>query len=117
MYTFVCYEKCGTCRKAEKWLRENNIPYAKRPIREENPNREELKKWNALSGKEPKKFFNTSGQLYRSMNIKDRLKSMSDDEIFGLLSTDGMLVKRPLLVADDFVLAGFKEEEWKNKLL
>ncbi len=117
MYTFVCYEKCGTCRKAEKWLKENNIDYVKRPIKEEKPGREELEKWISLSGKAPGKFFNTSGQLYRSMNIKDKLKTMSDDEIIDLLATDGMLVKRPVLVAGDFVLSGFKEEEWKNRLL
>ncbi len=117
MYTFVCYDRCGTCRKAEKFLQEHQIEYAKRPIKEEKPTVEELKEWQAASGRELRKFFNTSGQLYRSMNIKEQLKSLSDEEIFNLLASDGMLVKRPVLVGNGMVLVGFNEGEWSEKLL
>ena len=117
MYTFVCYDRCGTCRKAEKFLQEHGIGYTKRPIKEERPTAEELKEWQAASGRELRKFFNTSGQLYRSMNIKERLKTMSDEEIFDLLAQDGMLVKRPVLVGEGLVLVGFNEGEWSEKLL
>lgn len=117
MYTFVCYDRCGTCRKAEKFLQEHQIAYTKRPIKEEKPTVEELKEWQAASGRELRKFFNTSGQLYRSMNIKEQLKTLSDEEIFDLLAQDGMLVKRPVLVGEGLVLVGFKEDEWSEKLL
>jgi arsenate reductase len=114
MYTFICYDRCGTCRKAEKWLQGNGIEYEKRPIKEENPTAQELKEWKEKSGLPLKSFFNTSGQLYRSMGIKDKLKDMSDEEQFGLLATDGMLVKRPILLAGERVLVGFKEEQWEE---
>lgn len=117
MYTFVCYDRCGTCRKAEKFLQEHRIEYVKRPIKEEKPTVEELKEWQAASGRELRKFFNTSGQLYRSMKIKEQLKSLSDEEIFNLLASDGMLVKRPVLVGNGMVLVGFNEGEWSEKLL
>ncbi|HIV16771.1 MAG TPA: arsenate reductase family protein [Candidatus Alectryocaccobium stercorigallinarum] len=114
MYTFICYDRCGTCKKAEKWLQDNGIEYEKRPIKEENPTAEELKSWKEKSGLPLKCFFNTSGQLYRSMGIKDKLKDMSDEEQFELLATDGMLVKRPILLAGERVLVGFKEKEWEE---
>lgn len=115
MNQFICYEKCGTCKKAEKWMKEHNIPYEKRPIKEENPSLEELKKWQAQSGLPLKKFFNTSGQLYRSMELKDKLSEMSEDEQYQLLALDGMLVKRPIMVTDSDVLIGFKEAEWNAR--
>ena len=115
-YTFICYDRCSTCKKAEKWLADNRIGFVKRPIKEENPSAEELAGWIAASGLPVKRFFNTSGQLYRSLGVKDRLASMSEEEMIALLATDGMLVKRPLLVGDGVVLAGFKEQEWKEKL-
>lgn len=114
MYTFICYDRCGTCKKAEKWLQDNGIEYEKRPIKEENPTAEELKSWKEKNGLPLKSFFNTSGQLYRSMGIKDKLKDMSDEEQFELLATDGMLVKRPILLAEERVLVGFKEKEWEE---
>lgn len=104
MYTFICYDKCGTCRKAEKWLQDNGIEYEKRPIKEENPTAAELKEWKEKSGLPLKSFFNTSGQLYRSMGIKDKLKDMSDEEQLDLLVTDGMLVKRPILLAGEYTV-------------
>lgn len=116
MLTFICYPKCTTCKKAESWLKENNIEYKLRNIKEENPSVDELKAWYQLSSENLRKFFNTSGLLYRSMELKDKLPGMSDDEMLGLLATDGMLVKRPLLVGDDFVLIGFKEAQWQEKL-
>ena len=117
MYTFICYEKCSTCKKAEKWLNDNGIACQKRLINEDRPTKEELKKWVPLSGRELKKFFNTSGKLYRELDVKNRLKSMSDEEIYDLLASDGMLVKRPILVGKKTVLSGFKEEEWQKALL
>ena len=115
---FLCYPKCTTCQKAKKWLDENNISYELRDIKEANPSYEELKKWYEMSGVELKKFFNTSGLLYKSMELKDKLPAMSDEEKLQLLATDGMLVKRPLVVTDDGnVLLGFKEENYKNKLV
>ena len=114
MYTFICYDRCGTCKKAEKWLQDNGIEYEKRPIKEENPTAEELKSWKEKSGLPLKSFFNTSGQLYRSMGIKDKLKDMSDEEQFELRATDGMRVKRPILLAGERVLVGFKEKEWEE---
>lgn len=114
MYTFICYDRCGTCQKAEKWLQDNGIEYEKRPIKEENPTAQELKEWKEKSGLPLKSLFNTSGQLYRSMGIKDKLKDMSDEEQFDLLATDGMLVKRPILLAGERVLVGFKEAQWEE---
>ena len=116
MVKFICYPKCTTCQKAKKWLDDNGVEYEIRDIKADNPTLDELKKWYALSGLPLKKFFNTSGLLYKSMALKDKIPSMSEDEMFSLLATDGMLVKRPLLVSDDFVLVGFKEAEWKAKL-
>jgi arsenate reductase len=109
---FVCYPKCSTCKKAEKWLDENNITYDFRDIKLENPSFDELRDWYTKSGLPLKKFFNTSGMLYRQMELKDKLPSMSEDEMLRLLSTDGMLVKRPILVSDEKVLVGFREKEW-----
>lgn len=114
---FLCYDRCTTCKKAGKWLDENGIVYEKRPIKEENPSAEELKEWHARSGLPLKRFFNTSGQLYRQNNIKDLLPSMTEEEMYDLLAGDGMLVKRPMLIMEDTVLVGFKEEEWKKVLL
>lgn len=114
---FIQYPKCGTCRKAAKWLEENNIVVASRHIVEDNPTEKELSEWIEKSGLPIQKFFNTSGQLYRSMNLKDKVKTASDDELISILASNGMLVKRPLLVTDKTVLVGFKEEEWKSLLL
>ena len=112
----LVYRKCSTCMKALKWLEENHIEFEERPIKEQNPTYEELKTWHQMSGMPLKKFFNTSGLLYKDMQLKDRLPGMSEDEQLELLATDGMLVKRPLVVGDGFVLAGFKESEWEEKL-
>ncbi len=117
MLNFICYPKCTTCKKAQKWLDENNIEYTLRNIKEENPSFEELSKWYKISGMTLKKCFNTSGLLYKSMELKNKLPNMTEDEMLNLLATDGMLVKRPLLVADDFVLIGFKVDDWANKLI
>ncbi|MDD7396186.1 MAG: arsenate reductase family protein [Eubacteriales bacterium] len=114
--TFICYPKCTTCRKAQKWLDENGISYTFRDIKMEHPTYEELAAWHRRSGLPLKKFFNTSGLLYKSMELKDRLPAMSEDEMLKLLAADGMLVKRPLLVGDDFVLVGFREAEWAERL-
>ena len=111
------YPKCSTCKKALKWLEENEVPFTKRHIVEENPSEQELTEWYHKSGLPLKKFFNTSGLLYKSMELKDKLPGMSDEEGYQLLSTDGMLVKRPLLVGADFVLAGFRDAEWEQRLL
>ncbi|MBQ6336784.1 MAG: arsenate reductase family protein [Ruminococcus sp.] len=113
----ICYPRCSTCKKAQSWLDERNIPYTYRDIKEENPSFDELKEWCERSGLELKCFFNTSGLLYKSLQLKDKLPSMTDEEKLSLLSTDGMLVKRPLLIADDFILVGFKEKEWAEKLM
>ncbi len=110
---FVCYPKCTTCQKAKKWLDENHIRYEQRDIKQNNPGYEELKKWIEKSGFPIKKFFNTSGLLYKSMELKDKLSEMTDEEKLKLLASDGMLVKRPLLVSDKKVLVGFKEKEWE----
>ena len=112
MYLFLEYPKCSTCRKAKKWLDENKIEYTDRHIVEQNPTSEELKKWIEKSGMSVKKFFNTSGNLYKSMQLKDKLPEMTEEEQIQILSTNGMLVKRPLVIGGDIVLAGFKEEEW-----
>lgn len=116
MMTFICYPKCTTCQKARKWLDENQITYAFRDIKTENPDYDELAAWYRLSGLPLKKFFNTSGLLYKSMELKGKLPSISEEDMLRLLATDGMLVKRPLLIGDDFVLVGFKETEWENRL-
>ena len=112
----LCYPKCTTCQKAQKWLDAQNIPYVYRDIKQENPTYNELKSWFALSGLPIKKLFNTSGLQYKALNLKEKLPSMSEDDSLKLLATDGMLVKRPLVVSDDFVLIGFKETEWKECL-
>ena len=109
----LCYPKCGTCKKALKWLDDNGIKYEYRHIVEENPTKDELKNWYEKSGLPLKKFFNTSGLKYKELNLKDRIPQMTEEEIFDLLSTDGMLVKRPILISGDKVLVGFKEKEWE----
>lgn len=111
---FVEYPKCSTCQKAKKWLDEHGFTYEDRHIKEQPPTVEELKEWHKISGLELKKFFNTSGLVYKSLGLKDKLPTMSDEEKYQLLSTDGMLVKRPILVGDGFVLVGFKEKEWEQ---
>lgn len=113
---FLEYPKCSTCQKAKKWLDTNNVTYKDRHIKEENPSIEELKAWHEKSGLPLKKFFNTSGLLYKDLKLKDKLPTMSEDEMYELLASDGMLVKRPLIIGDDFVLVGFKEAEWNEKL-
>ena len=112
----LVYRKCSTCLKALKWLEVNQVVFDERPIKEEHPSYEELKAWYEMSGLPLKKFFNTSGILYKQMNLKDKLKEMSEDEQLKLLATDGMLVKRPLVIGDGFVLTGFKEKEWEEKI-
>ena len=116
MIKFICYPKCTTCQKAKKWLDDNKIEYELRDIKENNPNFEELSSWYKMSGLPLKKFFNTSGLLYKSMELKDKLPAMSEEEQLKLLATDGMLVKRPLVIGKDFVLVGFKEGEWNEKV-
>ena len=116
MIKFICYPKCTTCQKAKKWLDDNNIEYELRNIKEENPALDELTNWYQMSGLPLKKFFNTSGLLYKSMELKNRLPNMTDEEQLELLATDGMLVKRPIVVGEDFVMIGFKENEWREKL-
>lgn len=116
-YLFLCYPRWTTCSKARKWLEENNVWYEERNIKDNNPTEEELKEWIERSSYSIKKFFNTSGQIYRELALKDRLDSMSDDEKVKILASNGMLVKRPILVGEDIVLVGFKEEEWKQILL
>ena len=113
----LVYRKCSTCLKALKWLQEHEIVFEERAIVEENPSYEELMEWYEKSGMPLKKFFNTSGKLYKEMNLKDRLKEMSEEEQLRLLSTDGMLVKRPLVVGEGFVLIGFREKEWEEKMV
>ena len=114
---FICYPKCTTCQKAKKWLDENGFEYTDRHIKEQNPTYDELKSWYAQSGMPLKKFFNTSGLLYKSIGLKDKLPAMSEEEQLKLLATDGMLVKRPIVVTDTVVLTGFREKEWAEKLL
>lgn len=113
---FVCYPKCSTCKKARAFLDAHDIPYTLRDIKEENPTEQELRAWQKKSGLPLRRLFNTSGQLYRSMGLSKKLPEMSEEEQFALLASDGMLVKRPLLVAEDFVLIGFRETEWAEKL-
>ena len=112
MIKFICYPKCTTCQKAKKWLDDKKIEYEYRDIKEENPSLEELTTWYKMSGLPLKKFFSTSGLLYKSMELKDKLPAMSEEEQLKLLASDGMLVKRPLVIGDNFVLVGFKESEW-----
>ncbi len=116
MLKFICYPKCTTCQKAKKWLDDNKIEYELRDIKTDNPKLSELTEWYNKSGLPLKKFFNTSGLLYKSLNLKTKLPTMTESEMLNLLSTDGMLVKRPLLIGDDFVLVGFKENDWANNL-
>ena len=113
---YIEYPKCGTCKKAKKWLNEKGISYEQRDIKEQNPTVEELTEWYHRSGLPIKRFVNTSGTLYKEMKLKDRLPEMNDEEILALLATDGMLVKRPILVDEGFVITGFKEDEWKKLL-
>ena len=113
---FLCYPKCSTCQKAKKWLDDRKIDYSLRDIKLENPSYEDLDQWHRRSGLPLKKFFNTSGLIYKSMNLKDKLSALSEDEMLKLLATDGMLVKRPLLIGKDFVLIGFREDDWAERL-
>jgi len=117
MLKFICYPRCTTCKKAQKWLDENNVQYELRDIKLNNPTFEELSDWYKMSGLPLKKFFNTSGLLYKSMELKNKLPDMTEAEQLELLATDGMLVKRPLLIGDDFVLAGFMQTEWEEKII
>ena len=116
MLKFICYPKCTTCQKARKWLDAKGISYDYRDIKEENPSLEELRTWWNASGLPLKKFFNTSGLQYKSLQLKDKLPTMTEEEQLALLATDGMLVKRPLLIGEDFVLAGFRQPEWEEKV-
>lgn len=113
---FIEYPKCSTCQKAKKWLETNGVVFDDRHIVEQNPTKEELKEWIGRSGLPMKKFFNTSGMIYRQLELKDKLPNMSEDEQLELLASNGMLVKRPLVVGEDFVLVGFKEKEWEQRL-
>lgn len=117
MLSFICYPKCTTCRKAQRWLEEHHIDHLLRDIKLSRPTLEELTAWHKASGLPARKLFNTSGLLYKSLHLKDRLPAMTDGEMLELLATDGMLVKRPLLVGDGFVLVGFKQTEWESRLL
>lgn len=114
MVIFIEYPKCTTCQKAKKWLDDNNVEYIDRHIKEQNPTCEELREWYLKSGLPLKKFFNTSGLLYKSMNLKDKLETMTDDEKLKLLASDGMLVKRPLIISENLILTGFKAQEWEQ---
>ncbi len=116
MINFICYPKCTTCQRAKKWLDDNGVEYTFRDIKQNNPTYEELKAWHAKSGLELKKFFNTSGLLYKELDLKNKIPNMTEEEIFTLLSSDGMLVKRPILVSDSFVLVGFKEPQWAENV-
>lgn len=116
MLKYICYPKCTTCQKAKKWLDDNSVEYELRDIKSDNPTLAELTEWYKKSNLPLKRFFNTSGLLYKSLDLKNKLASMTESEMLELLSTDGMLVKRPILVGDDFVLVGFKESEWIDNL-
>lgn len=116
MIKIIEYPKCSTCKKAIKYLKENSVEFEDRDIKEHNPTIEELKEWHRISGLPLKKFFNTSGMKYKELGLKDKLKDMSEEEQYALLATNGMLVKRPVLVGDDWVLVGFKEAEWSEKI-
>ena len=115
MIKFICYPKCTTCQQAKKWLDDNKIRYELRAIKQNNPIVEEVSAWYKMIGLPLKKFFNTSGFLYKSMELKDKLSTMSEEEQLKLLATDGMLVKRPLVIGEEYVLVGFKESEWSEK--
>ena len=117
MLKFICYPKCTTCQKAKKWLDDRETEYEIRDIKLDNPTLLELTEWHRKSGLPLKKFFNTSGLLYKSLDLKNKLPEMTEEEMLKLLATDGMLVKRPLLVGDNFVLVGFKETEWQNTIV
>ena len=117
MLKFICYPKCTTCLKAKKWLDDNKQEYELRDIKLDNPTLDELTEWYRKSGLPLKRFFNTSGLLYKSLDLKNKLPEMSEDEMLKLLATDGMLVKRPLLIGDNFVLVGFKEIEWEESVI
>ncbi len=116
MTAFICYPRCSTCRKAQKWLDEHGVRYEWRDIKEQNPNEDELRAWHKKSGLPLKRFFNTSGQQYRALDLKNRLPGMSEDEQFRLLASDGLLVKRPLLITDETVLTGFDEAAYAAAL-
>ena len=116
MIKFICYPKCTTCQKAKKWLDDNKIAYELRDIKLDKPTLQELTEWYKKSGLPLKRFFNTSGLLYKSLNLKNKLPTMTDDEMLNLLASNGMLVKRPLVIGEDFVLVGFKENEWEMNL-
>ena len=116
MIKFICYPKCTTCQRAKAWLDANGVKYVLRDIKSDNPTLAELSEWYKKSGLPLRKFFNTSGLLYKSLELKNKLPGMNDDEMLALLSTDGMLVKRPLLICEDAVLVGFKESEWEKGL-
>lgn len=116
MINFICYPKCTTCQRAKKWLDDNKIKYKLRDIKEDNPRLAELTAWHKMSGLPLKKFFNTSGILYKSMELKDKLFTMTEEEQLNLLATDGMLVKRPIVIDQDYVLVGFNESEWAGKV-
>ena len=117
MIKFICYPRCTTCQKAKKWLDDNKIEYEIRDIKLDNPKLDELSEWHKKSGLPLKKFFNTSGLLYKSLDLKNEIPGMTEDEMLKLLASDGMLVKRPLVIGDDFVLVGFKESEWSAALI
>lgn len=113
---FVCYPKCSTCQKAKAWLQERGVAFDERDIKQDNPTEQELRAWHEKSGLPLKRFFNTSGLQYKALGLKDKLPAMTEDEQYALLATDGMLVKRPLLIGEDFTLPGFKVKEWEEKL-
>ena len=117
MNLFICYDRCSTCQKAERWLNDHSIDFEKRPIKLQNPTAHELCAWAARSGLPLRRFFNTSGLLYKELALKDRLPTMNEEEMLSLLATDGMLVKRPLFITDRTVLVGFREAEWEAALL
>lgn len=114
---FVCYPKCSTCQKAKAWLQERGVAFDERDIKQDNPTEQELRAWHEKSGLPLKRFFNTSGLQYKALGLKDKLPAMTEDEQYALLATDGMLVKRPLLVGEDFVLPGFKPADWEKAFL
>ena len=113
---FVCYPKCSTCQKAKAWLEERGLSFELRDIKQERPTAEELRRWHAISALPLKRFFNTSGLKYKELSLKDRLPDLTEDEQYALLAADGMLVKRPILVGEDFVLVGFRQAEWETRL-
>lgn len=113
---FVCYPKCSTCQKAKAWLQERGVAFDERDIKQDNPTEQELRAWHEKSGLPLKRFFNTSGLQYKALGLKDKLPAMTEDEQYALLATDGMLVKRPLLIGEDFALLGFKVKEWEERL-